>query len=121
MKKSIQKRISRLTALVLTLLMLALPLFSVFADGTTIANEKFYKKLLSVAKEENIKAQTKAAIAGGNDAGAIHIAQGGIKCATVSVPCRYIHSPAGIASKADINAVKELAGAFLRRIDEFID
>ena len=92
-----------------------------FADGTTIANEKFYKKLLSVAKEENIKAQTKAAIAGGNDAGAIHIAQGGIKCATVSVPCRYIHSPAGIASKADINAVKELAGAFLRRIDEFID
>ena len=36
MKKSIQKRILRLTALVLTLLMLALPLFSVFADGTTI-------------------------------------------------------------------------------------
>ena len=36
MKKSIQRRISRLTALVLTLLMLALPLFSVFADGTTI-------------------------------------------------------------------------------------
>ncbi|MBQ8636724.1 MAG: M42 family metallopeptidase [Clostridia bacterium] len=92
-----------------------------FADGRTIANEDFYKKLLSIAKEENIKTQTKAAIAGGNDAGAIHLAQGGIKCAAVSVPCRYIHSPAGVASKEDINAVKELASAFLKRIEEFID
>ncbi|MBS7297691.1 MAG: M42 family metallopeptidase [Eubacteriales bacterium] len=90
-----------------------------FADGATIASEEFYKKLLSVAEEEGIKAQTKAAITGGNDAGAIHLAQGGIKCATISVPCRYIHSPAGIASKADIDSVKQLAGAFLRRIDEF--
>lgn len=92
-----------------------------FADGTTIADENYYKKLLSVAGEENIPVQTKAAIAGGNDAGAIHLAQGGIKCATVSVPCRYIHSPAGIASYNDINAVKNLAAAFLRRTDEFID
>lgn len=92
-----------------------------FADGTTIADENYYKKLLSVAGEENIPVQTKAAIAGGNDAGAIHLAQGGIKCATISVPCRYIHSPAGIASYKDIDAVKRLAAAFLKRTDEFID
>lgn len=92
-----------------------------FADGRTIVDERFYKKLISVAEEEGINAQTKAAVAGGNDAGAIHLAAGGVKCASVSVPCRYIHSPVGLASMKDIEAVKELSAAFLRRIDEFLD
>ncbi len=92
-----------------------------FADRTTIVDDDFYKRLITTAKEEKINVQTKAAVAGGNDAGAIHQAVGGIKCATVSVPCRYIHSPAGIATKQDIQAVQSLVSAFLRRIDEFID
>lgn len=91
-----------------------------FADMRTIVDKKFLEGLLSVAKRENIPVQYKAAVAGGNDAGAIHLAAGGIKTASVSVPCRYLHSPAGIAAASDIDAVRRLAEAFLANIDEFI-
>ncbi|MBQ7793222.1 MAG: M42 family metallopeptidase [Clostridia bacterium] len=92
-----------------------------FADRSTIVREDFYRNLLRVASEEKISVQTKMALAGGNDAGAIHLAVGGIKCASVSVPCRYIHSPCGIAAVSDIEAVYRLADAFLNRIDEFLE
>lgn len=92
-----------------------------FADRTTIVEQGFCKWLIDVAREANIPVQYKAAVAGGNDAGAIHIANGGIKTASVSVPCRYIHSPAGIADKSDIDAVKRLVSLFLKRTDEIID
>ncbi len=92
-----------------------------FADRSTIVNEAFYKKLLAVAEEENIPVQTKQALAGGNDAGAIHLAVGGIRTASLSVPTRYIHSPCSVADRQDIDAVYKLAKAFLKQIDEFLD
>lgn len=92
-----------------------------FADRSTIVNKAYYDRLIDLARRRNIKVQTKAAVAGGNDSGAIHIASGGTLCASVSLPCRYIHSPAGIASLADYNAVLALADAFLKNTDEFIN
>ncbi len=92
-----------------------------FADRSTIVNEDFYKKLVMLAKEENIPVQSKQALAGGNDAGAIHLAAGGIKCASISVPTRYIHSPCSVAKKSDIDSAFRLAESFLRRVDEFLD
>lgn len=92
-----------------------------FADRSTIVNKNFYDKLIALAESENIKVQTKAAVAGGNDAGAIHLAAGGIKCASVSVPCRYLHSPTGVAAAEDIESVYALVSAFMRKIKEFID
>ena len=47
-------------------------------------------------------------IAGGNDASAIHKAAGGVRTLAVSVPCRYIHSPACVAKKSDIDCVAAL-------------
>lgn len=91
-----------------------------FADRSTIVNKDYYDKLLLLAKRENIKVQTKAAVAGGNDSGAIHLTASGILCASVSLPCRYIHSPVGVASLDDFVAVVSLAKAFLENIEEFI-
>lgn len=91
-----------------------------FADRSTIVDREYCERLIKLAKRENIPVQYKAAVAGGNDAGAIHLAVGGIKTASVSVPCRYLHSPAGIADAADIEAVERLAGAFLKYADEII-
>ncbi len=90
-----------------------------FADRGTIYDEGFYKKLLAVAKEEQIPCQIKQATAGGNDAGAIHLSAGGIKTAVISLPTRYIHSGASVAASEDIDAVYKLARVFLSRIDEF--
>lgn len=89
-------------------------------DRTTIVPYDFSSWLYNTAKKSGIKVQYKNLVAGGNDAGAIHKSLGGIKTASVSVPCRYIHSPASIASKNDIEAVKELCKKYLNGIDDII-
>lgn len=73
-----------------------------FMDKSTIYNKKLYNLAFDTARENNIPCQTKTMIAGGNDAGAIHISRGGIKTISVSVPCRYIHSPSCVANKEDM-------------------
>lgn len=78
-----------------------------FMDKSTIYNKELYSLAFDTAGENNIPCQTKTMIAGGNDAGAIHISRGGVKTLAVSVPCRYIHSPSCVANKDDmINSFK---------------
>ena len=91
-----------------------------FADRRTIVERDFASWLYDEAKKCNIPVQYKNAVAGGNDAGAIHIAAGGVKTASVSVPARYIHSPVSIADKSDIDAVMQVAKMFVTRADELI-
>lgn len=91
-----------------------------FADRTTIVKRDFALWLHDLAKREEIKVQNKSAVAGGNDAGAIHLCGGGIKTASVSVPCRYLHSPAGIADASDIESTFKLVRAFLMHAGEII-
>ncbi len=87
-----------------------------FMDRTTIVNQELYQWLYNLAKENNIPVQYKTLIAGGNDAGIIHLSNGGVPTLSVSVPCRYIHSPASLASLDDIDATKELCKCFLDNI-----
>ena len=91
-----------------------------FMDRGTIVNNDLYKKLFEMAKSAGIPVQYKCSTAGGNDAGRVHLTAGGIKTATVSIPCRYIHSAASLASLSDLNAVYELANLFLKKIDEVL-
>lgn len=91
-----------------------------FMDRTTIVNKKFYEALYNFGKENNIPVQYKNMVSGGNDAGVIHLSQEGVLCASVSVPCRYIHSPATVASLSDVNAVLELCKSFMKNINKII-
>ncbi len=79
-----------------------------FMDRSTIYNKELYDFAFKIAKENNIKCQTKTRVAGGNDAGTIHITREGIKTITVSVPTRYLHSPSCVINKDDFCAVAEL-------------
>ncbi len=91
-----------------------------FMDRTTIVERGFSKWLYETAKNNNIPVQYKTVVAGGNDAGIIHQTAGGVRAGTVSVPCRYIHSPVSVASKSDINAAMELCRKFLKNTNEII-
>lgn len=82
-------------------------------DSASKASNDMVKMLVNSAESRGIKYQFKASTAGGNDAGAIHIANGGIKTATVSVPCRYIHSPVCVMHKNDFKSCKDIVCAFL--------
>lgn len=82
-----------------------------FMDRSTVYNRDLYLKALETAKSNGIKAQTKTRVAGGNDAGAIHKSRGGVKTITVSVPCRYLHSPCCVCKLEDIESTRDLVKA----------
>lgn len=90
-------------------------------DGTMIADRKYRELLFSMAKERNIPIQYKRTASGGTDAGIIHKTRGGIKTEVLAVPCRYLHSPALVASKADIAAASAFLDMYLENIGGIID
>lgn len=87
-----------------------------FMDGRTIYDRELYKLAIQTAKENNIPVQTKTAIAGGNDAGAIQTASGGTKVLAISLPTRYIHSGASVVKKSDIDATRKLLKELLPKL-----
>ena len=82
-------------------------------DSASKANRELVDLLISSAESRGIPWQFKASTAGGNDAGAIYLTDGGIKTASVSVPCRYIHTPVCVMSKADLDSCKKIVEGFL--------
>ncbi len=84
-----------------------------FMDRSTVYNRELFKRAFELAKENNIPCQTKTAVAGGNDAGAIHKSGKGVYTLTVSLPCRYIHSSTSVADIRDMDACKKMAKVLL--------
>ena len=91
-----------------------------FMDMRTIMPAELVDWLYRAAKEAQIPVQYKNTTMGGNDAGAIHVAGHGARTAALSIPCRYLHAPAGVIAESDMEAMKNLAALFLRRINEVI-
>lgn len=87
-----------------------------FMDGRTIYDKELYLLGMSTAKDNGIKAQTKTAIAGGNDAGAIQTSGKGSRVMAISLPCRYIHSAASVVKKSDIDETRKLVKALLPKL-----
>ena len=76
-----------------------------FMDRSTVYDRAYY----NAALKSGIKCQPKAAVAGGNNSGAVHLSRGGVRTLAISVPCRYIHSPSCVADKEDIENAARLA------------
>lgn len=85
-------------------------------DRTSIFNNEITDAIIKVAEEKGICHQRRKAIAGGNDAGAIHTVGDGAKVATVSVPCRYIHSSVSVASLDDYENTVKLMKEYLKTL-----
>lgn len=82
-------------------------------DRRTIYDKKLVEMAFQSAEKIGAKAQYKRAVAGGNDAGAIHQSREGVHTLAVSLPCRYLHSQTTIADINDCedvcNITKDLA------------
>ncbi len=87
-----------------------------FMDGRTITDRQHFEKLIKMAERHNIKVQLKQATSGGNDAGAIHLSAGGTVTASISLPSRYIHAPAGVADLNDFEEMKKFINAYITDI-----
>ncbi|MGN1347030.1 MAG: M42 family metallopeptidase [Eubacteriales bacterium] len=84
-----------------------------FMDRSTIYDREVYDFILRVAEKHNIPAQPKCYVSGGNDAGYIHKAGVGAKCAAISAPARYIHTASNVIAEADLEYVTDLAYAVM--------
>lgn len=79
-----------------------------FADRATLYDTELYQNVRSMAEEHGIPTQTKTMVVGGNNAGAMQGRRTGVRMASVSLPCRYIHSPACMGSVQDVDAMYNL-------------
>jgi endoglucanase len=85
-------------------------------DRSTIYDRRLNDLLADTAQELGIAYQYKQPGLGGTDAGSISRARGGVPTAAVSVPCRYIHSPAAILNKRDYRDTEKLMRGALMRL-----
>lgn len=85
-------------------------------DRTTIYNKDFRDFIVNIAEKNNIPYQYRKTSMGGNDSGKIHVAREGSLTATISVPCRNIHSPISVMSKKDYSNTFELLKVVLREL-----
>ena len=88
------------------------------ADRSTIYQRDVVDFALDLAKEKSIPAQIKRYVSGGNDAGHIHKSTEGVKVLAISVPTRYLHSPACVASLDDYESVRDLCEQIVRNSDK---
>ena len=87
-----------------------------FMDRSTVYDRELTDKVLSIADKNGVKAQIKRYVSGGNDAGAIHKTAEGVKTVTLSVPTRYLHSPASVANINDYFAQRDLCVCIFKEL-----
>ncbi|TAK14294.1 MAG: M42 family peptidase [Anaerolineae bacterium] len=87
------------------------------ADGSTLADPRLVTHLQAVGDAYGIPYQLRQPGSGGTDAGAIHKTRDGVPSISVSVPARYLHTPAAIARLDDWKNSLALLHAALTHID----
>ena len=77
-------------------------------DGSLIAHPLVKQLMVDTCVKNNIPYQMEVLLAGGTDAGAIHLTRAGIPSGTISIPCRFVHSPSEMVDLADVDACVRL-------------
>ncbi|MCJ7735825.1 MAG: M42 family metallopeptidase [Anaerolineae bacterium] len=84
-------------------------------DRSFIADRRLLALVRDTASELEIPHQIKQPGVGGTDSGAIHMSREGVPSITLSVPCRYIHSPVALLNLSDFeNTVRLLQESVMR-------
>ncbi len=86
-------------------------------DPTMIAHPGLTRFVIETARAENIPHQIAVRQSGGTNAGAIHMAPGGIPSVVLGVPTRYIHSHVSMIHTDDYVAALNLLNALIPRLD----
>jgi putative aminopeptidase FrvX len=89
------------------------------ADAGLIAHPKVLRLLMDSGKENKIPYQLETGIRGATDAARIALSREGVPSGIISVPARYIHSPAAILDLDDVEKAVELAVAAIGKVPEY--
>ena len=86
------------------------------ADAGLITHPKVLRLLVDSAKQNKIAYQLETGVRGSTDAARISLSRDGVPCGVVSVPARYIHSPAGIIDLDDVKKTVELLVSVVKNV-----
>jgi len=89
-------------------------------DRSMIVPPRLLNFLKEIAQSSEIPYQLKTALGGGTDGGSIHLSNSGVPTAVISMPCRYIHSPAAMLNRNDYDNMVALVNASLNNITQEI-
>lgn len=87
-------------------------------DTTTYFDIELRNLIINTAKENGIPWQYRRTTSGSSDSGKIHITKEGCKTSTISVPCRYIHSPICVIDKKDFENTSNLLGVIVKELEK---
>lgn len=82
-------------------------------DRSMVTSPRIKSWMADVAKAKNIPFQWEVLEFGGTDSGAIHLSKGGVPSGVLSIPTRYVHSPAEIIDQFDLQSAIDLLVALL--------
>lgn len=83
-------------------------------DSSLITHAGVRRLLIDRAEKEGIPYQMEVLPYGGTDAGAVHLTRTGVPSGVLSIPTRYLHTPAEMVDLADVAATVDLLTAVLR-------
>jgi len=89
-----------------------------YMDGGTLYDKELYSFIMNLASKNKVPCQTKARVAGGTDAARVQKSSAGVKVAAISLPCRYIHTSASVASVDDMENMYRLTSIAVAKIAE---
>lgn len=90
-------------------------------DRQSYSDKLLNRFVTELADTKEIKYQYKLTSNGGNDAGAVQTSASGCRVCSISIPCRYIHSPVSVADLDDFDAMKSIVEEFLIHAHEFLN
>jgi tetrahedral aminopeptidase len=82
-------------------------------DGSLISHPRLVDHFREIAEREEIPHQMEILPFGGTDAGGIQRLHGGIPSITISIPCRYVHTPNEMVNAGDVENAIRLLGLYL--------
>lgn len=87
-------------------------------DLSVLPHKPTVEKLAKIAREMGIPIQYRKSTAGFTDAGALQRGRTGVKTVVISIPCRYIHSPASLLAKSDLDNAVRLLTEFIHTVEK---
>jgi putative aminopeptidase FrvX len=82
-------------------------------DGYSISHPKLVEHFRAIAEREGIQHQMEILPSGGTDAGEVQRLHGGVPAITLSIPCRYVHTPNEMVNAEDVRAAITLLARYL--------
>jgi endoglucanase len=86
------------------------------SDSGLITHPKVLRWFLDTAEEQIIPVQLESGLLGSTDAARIAITREGIPSGNISIPTRYIHSPAGMLCLRDIEKAAKLTATAIQSV-----